>query len=159
MEKIRVWLYCRVACRDEADLAMKRQEDKLRQAIDAEMHEIVGITREYGPGRDTNRLPLQKLLEEAGNGGMDQLWVIRPDRISRDYPQMQEWVDTIVGCGVAVCMRDGDARMHNVPPPDPVRAALYMRFSTEEQLSRFYETERNADAMCEQEQEAGGLKL
>lgn len=147
MEKIRVWIYCRVAIRGVAKTAMKEQEGLLRQALDPEKHQLVGIFCEYASGR-TIRPCLEKLLEEAWQGGMDQLWVTRPDRISRDSWLTAKWVDEMASYGVTVCERNSEGQMVDLSPI--TRVFSYMRAGTKEQAQ--YDAEEGGSDMTEQQE-------
>ena len=50
MANTRVWLYCRVSEQKGAARLMKRQEARLRQALDPERYAVAGVTHEYGSG-------------------------------------------------------------------------------------------------------------
>lgn len=136
MKKIRVWLYCRSANRKAADFVMKKQEYILRQAVDVETHEVVGLTREFGTGLDINRPALNQLLKNANGNIMDEIWFTEGDRICHDYVKMQEWVKNIVGCGVAACMHSGYGQMINRPLPNFIHAAMYYRVATKQQMNQ-----------------------
>lgn len=69
----RVWLYCRVREQKGAARLMKGQEARLRQALDPERYAVVGVTHEYGSGL-SGCAGWQRLLEEARNGRMDEVW-------------------------------------------------------------------------------------
>lgn len=159
MGKIRVWIYCRAASRRMDDTAMARQEDLLRQALDLDMHQLVGITLEYGPGGNTDRPMLQELQNMARRKEFDQLWVIRADRISRNCQLTKQWADKIAACGVTICERNSREQMIDISPMlhQMDQVLRYMRIEPEDQ-EHCNSAEGGADMAEQQEQNTLYLK-
>ena len=127
----KVWLYCRIAQFDVD--AMLRQENILRASAD-EHHEIVGVTREYGAGMDIDRPGLKEVQERAREGVMGRIWVIREDRICRNYLLAQRWIQDTILFGVSVGTLRGNDRLTNLITPKIERVAVYIRFGNETQM-------------------------
>lgn len=153
MEKIRVWLYCRVASRGADDVVMETQEGLLRQALHLDAHELVGITREYGPGGNIDRPTLLELQSMAQQNGLDQLWVTCQDRISRNCQLTKQWADMMAACGVTICERSSGGQMVDISPMlhqmDQVMRYMHIETQTQEQ----FDSEEGGSDMTEQQNE------
>lgn len=106
-DRKRVWIYCRTAHPDAAELEMQRTE--LKMYARKKHYKIVGITSEHGSGLIYDRPGMHEILEAVEDGGMDILLVRGISRLGRNIVKTYHCLRWLSDRQVEVVCADGTA--------------------------------------------------
>ena len=106
MDRHRVWIYCRVAHKD--DRAIMAQKLRLEEYADTHGFSVMGVSVEQASGTTLDRPGLSEVTAAVNNGTADVILVLGLDRICRDCFEACRYVEFLTQHGVSlVTLREG----------------------------------------------------
>lgn len=105
MDKLRVAIYCRVACKDK--FSLEQRAAKLQQYAKKAGYTIIGVMAEYGSGATLDRPALAEVTKAIYAGKVDMVLVKDISRIGRGFGVTQSYIDILVENKVSLlCVTD-----------------------------------------------------